>query len=299
MLATFFIGLREGLEAALVVGILIAYVNKIQRPELAKRIWGGVGLAILLSLGVGAVLTFGTYGLSFRAQEIIGGVLSIVAVGLVTWMIFWMLRTAHVLRSELESEIDRAISGSGTGLVVIGFVAVAREGIETALFLWSAVRASNDAPLAWMGAVIGLLTASTLGYLVYRGMVKINLATFFKWTGATLIVVAAGILAYGIHDLQEAAILPGPWSQAAANAPAWSLGFYGDSAWAFNLSHIISEDGFAGALLKGTIGFAPQMTWLEVIAWALYLGLTMTTFLAINRRKSLARTAAKPQPQGV
>lgn len=279
MFGTFLIGLREGLEAALVVGILIAYVRKIGRDDVVPRIWTGVGSAVVLSLGLGALLTFGTYGLTFKAQEIIGGTLSILAVGLVTWMIFWMARTARGLKRELEHQIDARLDGPGWGLVAIGFVAVAREGLETALFLWSAVRSSGDAPLAWVGAVLGLFTAVAIGWLIYRGIVRINLGTFFTWTGALLIVVAAGILAYGIHDLQEAGVLPGPWTQ-------------GASAWAFQLSDTIDPSGLPAALLKGTIGFSPDMTKLELAVWATYLAIVGSAYARVIRRPHRAARAA-------
>lgn len=274
MLGTFLIGLREGLEASLVVGILIAYVRKIGRDDVVSRIWAGVAIAVALSLGLGALLTYGTYGLTFKAQEIIGGTLSILAVALVTWMIFWMARTARGLKRELEHQVDTHLDGPGWGLVAIGFIAVAREGLETALFLWSAVNAANDGgdgQVAWVGAVLGLLTAVAIGWLIYKGIVRINLATFFTWTGALLIVVAAGILAYGVHDLQEAGVLPGPWT-------------HGESAWAFQLSGSIDPSGLPAALLKGTIGFSPDMTKLELAVWAIYLAVVGTAYWRVVRR---------------
>jgi len=274
MLGTFLIGLREGLEAALVVGILIAYVRKIGRDDVRPRIWAGVGLAVALSLGLGALLTFGTYGLTFEAQEIIGGSLSILAVGLVTWMIFWMARTARGLKSELEHQVASRLDGPGWGLVAVGCLAVAREGLETALFLWSAVNSSGDTPLAWLGAVLGLLTAVAIGWLIYRGVVRINLGTFFTWTGALLIVVAAGILAYGVHDLQEAGVLPGPWTSG--------------SGWAFRLSDTIDPSGLPAALLKGTIGFSPDMTQLEIAVWAIYLAVVGTLYWRAVRPRPVA-----------
>jgi hypothetical protein len=176
VLATFLIGLREGLEAALVVGILVAYLGRIGRRDVLPRLWIGVALAVTLAVGIGAVLTFGAYALTFEAQELIGGLLSLVAVAMVTWMIFWMQRTARTMKATLEGGIDRALATGGLwGIVLIGFVSVAREGIETTLLLWSMVQSFGDAPSALLGAVLGLLTAVLIGWLLARGAVRLDL----------------------------------------------------------------------------------------------------------------------------
>ncbi|WP_066906179.1 iron uptake transporter permease EfeU [Millisia brevis] len=284
MLGTFLIGLREGLEAALVVGILVAYLHRSGRTDVLPRLWIGVAIAILGSLALGFILTFGARTLTFQAQELIGGTLSLIAVAMVTWMIFWMLRASRGLKASLEHDVDRAVArGSGWALVAVGFLSVGREGIETTLFLWSMVQSFGNSPQALLGALLGLLTAAVLGWLIYRGMVSLNLKVFFTWTGAFLVIVAAGILAYGIHDLQEAGFLPGPFTSAAPVDPATGdvlSGFAGfPFGWAFQISHIIAPAGALAAVLKGTIGFTPEMTWLEIIGWALYLAIVGTLFV--------------------
>ena len=273
MLANFLIGLREGLEAALVVGILVAYLVKIDRRDVLPRIWAGVGLAVGVSLALGAILTFGAYGLSFEAQELIGGILSIIATAFVTWMIFWMMRAARGLSRELRAEVDSHLSGAGWGLVLVAFLSVGREGIETALFIWAAVQATGETTLPLVGAALGIAAALVLGYLIYRGVLSINLTRFFTYTGVFLIIVAGGVLAYGVHDLQEAGFLPG-------------LGNL-----AFNVSAAIPPDSWYGTLLKGVFNFSPATTWLEAIAWVLYVIPVLTIFITTVRRHS-----AKSQP---
>lgn len=274
MLANYLIGLREGLEAALIISILIAYVVAIGRRDLLPRLWMGVGLAVTLSLTVGAILTFGTYGLSFEAQEIIGGVLSILATALVTWMIFWMARSAAHLARNLRASVDSQLDGSSWGLVVVAFIAVAREGIETALFIWAAVSASGSTAVPLLGATLGIATAIALGYLIYRGIISINLSVFFSVTGVFLIVVAAGVLAYGIHDLQEAGVLPGLYNLA------------------FDVSATVPPDSWYGTVLKGVFNFSPATTWLELIVWIAYVVPVLTIFI-VTIRRSAARYRAR------
>lgn len=272
MLANFLIGLREGLEAGLVVGILVAYLNKLGRRDILPRLWLGIGIAIGISLGVGAVLTWGPYGLSFQAQEILGGALSILAVGLVTWMIFWMARHSRALKGELQSKLDAAIAGTGMGIVVVGFVSVGREGVETALFIWASVSSTGNAVLGTIGAVLGILVSVVIAYLIYRGLVRINLSRFFLWTGLFLIVVAAGVLSYGIGDLQEAGVFPG-------NGQA-----------AYSLAAVIPPSSWYGIVLAGLFNYTAEPTWARLIAWALYLAVVTPLFLRVASAK--ARPAA-------
>ncbi|AZS36435.1 Ferrous iron permease EfeU [Microbacterium lemovicicum] len=304
MLATFLIGLREGLEAALVVGILVAYLTRLGRRDVLPRMWAGIALAVVLAVGIGAVLTFGAYSLTFQAQELIGGSLSLVAVAMVTWMIFWMQKAARSLKATIEGGIDRALAqGTLWGMVLIGFVSVAREGIETTLLLWSMVQSFGDAPSALLGALLGLLAAVVLGWLLARGMLRLDLRRFFTWTGGFLVVVAAGVLAYALHDLQEAGALPGPFTDAAPRDPATGAVAVGWSGfpfgWAFDVSQTIRPGDAPAALLQATVGFMPAMTWLQVIAWALYVAIVGAFFLRNVRRgrpRRAAADAAAPAP---
>ncbi len=261
MFANYLIGLREGLEAALVVSILVAYLVKSNRRDRLGPVWLGVGGAVALSLAFGAVLTFTSNQLSFTAQEAFGGTLSIIAVAFVTWMVFWMRRTARSLSSELRGQMDAALAVGTGALTLTAFLAVGREGLETALFIWSAVQATGENSEPVIGAALGLATAVVLGYLFYRGALTINLAKFFRWTGAVLIVVAAGVLAYGIHDLQEAGILPGL------------------NSLAFDVSSTIPPGSWYGTLLRGTVNFTPATTWLQAIGWLLYIVPVFVLFL--------------------
>ena len=252
MLANALIGLREGLEASLVVSILVAYLVRTGRRDALRRVWSGVGGAVLLSLLAGALLTFTAAALSFRAQEVLGGTLSIVAVGCVTWMVFWMKRTSRTLKGELEGRVAVALNAGGAALAVVAFLAVAREGLETALFLFAAAQASGSGPQPIVGAVLGMAAAVVLAYLLYRRAVTLDLARFFLVSGCLLIVVAAGVLSYGIHDLQEAAVLPGL------------------SSLAFDVSAAVPPGSWYATLLKGTVNFTPATTWLQAVAWVAF-----------------------------
>ncbi|MEU1290411.1 iron uptake transporter permease EfeU [Kitasatospora sp. NPDC005856] len=263
MFGNYLIGLREGLEASLVVCILIAYLVKTGRKDKLAPVWLGVGSAVALSMAFGALLQFGSSQLTFEAQEALGGSLSIISVGLVTWMVFWMRRTARHLKTELHGKLDAAIAMGTTALVVTSFLAVGREGLETSLFIWTAVQATGDGWNPLIGAALGLLTSVLLGWLFYRGALKINLAKFFTWTGAMLVVVAAGVLAYGVHDLQEAGWLPGLQSVA------------------FDISSTIPKDSWYGTLLKGVFNFQPDPTVLQLVVWLLYLVPTLAVFFNV------------------
>jgi len=280
MLPTFLIGLREGLEASLVVSILVAYLVRTDRRDKLWPIWVGVGVAVALSLCVGALLTYTSARLSFEAQEAFGGIMSIVAVVFVTWMIFWMRLAARSIKGELEHGVDRALAMGTGALVVTAFLAVGREGVETALFVWSTIAYSSSGAVPFVGLVLGVGTSVVLAWLLYRRAVRINLSTFFTWTGAGLILVAGGVLAYGVHDLQEAGILPGLDSLA------------------FDVSHVIAPTSVIGTLLKGVFNFSPATTWLQAVAWVLYVVPVMILFLTPQRwRRREAEKASRHTPE--
>lgn len=264
MLANFLIGLREGLEASLVVSILIAYLVKTDRRHDTRYIWMGVGGAITLVVAVFAVVTIAFEQLPFKAQETVGGTLSILAAILVTWMIFWMRRTARKLKSSLEGELAHALELGPAAIATVAFVTVGREGLETAAIIWATINGSYT-PDPFIGAVSGILVAVLLGYLIYRGALTINLATFFNVTGALLVVVAAGVLAYGVYDLQEAGILPGL------------------NNLAFDITNVIPPDSWYGTLLKGTVNFQPNPSWLQVVAWLVYIVPVLALYIRGSR----------------
>jgi high-affinity iron transporter len=252
VLANFLIGLREGLEASLVVSILLAYLVRTDRRRDVRYIWLGIGAALALVVVVFVAVTLAFEQLPFVWQEAVGGTLSILAAGLVTWMIFWMRRTARGLKRELEGELATAVELGPLAIATVAFLTVGREGLETAAIIWATISGSYTAS-PFVGAVSGILVAVLLGYLIYRGALRINLSTFFQVTGALLIVVAAGVLAYGVHDLQEAGLLPGL------------------SNLAFDVSAVVPPDSWYGTLLKGTLNFQPDPTWLQTIAWVVYV----------------------------
>ncbi|MEP6632558.1 MAG: FTR1 family protein, partial [Lapillicoccus sp.] len=184
------IGLREGLEAALVVVILAAFLVKTDRRWALRYVWAGVAVAVALSVALGAVLTFGTQSLSFEQQELIGGGASIIAVGFVTAMVFWMRTAARTISGELKGRLDKALDIGPLAVALVGFLGVGREGLETAIFFYATTQAAgqgNTQPL--IGWAIGLGAAVLLGFGIYKGAVKINLATFFRYTGILLVVV--------------------------------------------------------------------------------------------------------------
>jgi len=227
--------------------------------------------AVALSIVAGTILAVTATTLPSQVEEALAGTLSLVAVGLVTWMILWLAQTARSLAGHLRSGVDKVYArGAAWGMFFLAFFSVGREGLETALFIWAAAGTAGQGALPLLGAVIGLAIAVTLGYLIYAGMSRLNIGAFFAWSGALLVVMAAGVLSYGIHEFQEVGWLPG------VDDPA------------FDVSAVIPADSWYGTLLRGTIGFTPNMTWLQVGAWVAYVGVIMPIFLNISRRRTVA-----------
>ncbi|MBO0806174.1 MAG: FTR1 family protein [Nocardiopsaceae bacterium] len=272
------IGLREGLEAGLVVSILLAALRKVTASDPAGSpstapVWLGVAAAVSLAGSFAAVLTFSTSALSSAAQEAVGGSLSVLAVFLVTGMVFWMRRTARTLSKQLRGEVERAARIGAGALTLTAFLAVGREGLETTLFLWTAAQASGQtiAPLA--GAAVGIAAAIGLCWLLYRRAVKLNVGVFFNRTAIALVVIAAGVLAYGLGDLQDAGLLPGQ---------AWI---------AFDLTAHVDPGSWWVSLITGVTELSPKMTVLQVTAWLAYLAVVIPSFVRAGRQPQ-----EQPQP---
>ena len=278
MLGNFLIGLREGLEAAIVVSILIAYLIKINRRDQIRSVWIGVGLALVLCIGFTAALAVTSTTLSDSAEEAFAGVVSLLAVGTVTWMIFWMKKAARALSGELRRGVDQALVTGTSALVTLAFIAVAREGLETAIFIWSTIQATGVTAGPVFGAILGLLTAVALGFLIYNQTVKLNISTFFRWTGVLLILVAAGVLMYAIHEFQELGWLPG------------------EDNIAFDVSSTIPPESWYGSVLKGAINFTPAPSVLQVVAWFAYV-IPVTVLYFLPPKQSAETSESAPQEQ--
>ena len=275
MLSTFIIALREGLEAALIVGILVAYVVRTERRHLLKPLWTGVSVAVAASLALGAVLSFTSAELTDRGEELFAGVTSFIAVGLVTWMVFWMKRTARTLRNELHGKVDSALMDGPLSLALVAFFAVAREGLETALFIYTNFKTVGAASTATLGLILGLGLAVVLGYLIYNRSVKLNLAKFFTITGVALIIVAAGVLSYGIHEFQELGWIPG------------------DESYLWDVTPWIAKESILASLLGGTVGFDTTTSFIQFILWAGYLVAVLVPYL--SQGKSQGKSPADPK----
>jgi high-affinity iron transporter len=280
MLPSFVIALREGIEAALIVSIILAYLKQLGATDRSRLVWWGTGLAVLLSAAVGTAIFAAGAEFEGKAEQVFEGLVTLAAVAVLTWMIFWMRRQSARIKSELQEKVDTALVAGGLALAGLAFFAVLREGIETALFLFAAAKGTAvegttvDASSQIIGAVLGLAVAIVLGVLLYRGGIRMNLRSFFRVTGLILIVVSAGLLAYSLHELQEAGWLPILEGHA------------------FDLSASLPDDEGVGAILRGLVGYNADPTWLEVVGWLAYLVIVGALFIKGPSRVG----GAEPRP---
>lgn len=262
---TFLITLREGLEAALIVAIVLAYLNRSDNRQHFRLVWAGVGLATVVSLGfVGIYLALGSI-LTGDAKPLYEGLTTLFAAGLLTWMIFWMRKASRTLKKEIEGKVGTALAlGSPFALVAVTFLAVIRESAEEVVMVSpSIVKAANPLMPA-VGVVLGFVLAIAVGYTFYKGAAVINLRTFFNVTGIVLIVLAAGLITYSYHELSEVLkFLP-------EGTLAWDL---------TQISPVLTPNHTVGALLKGLFAFRAAPKWPEVFVYFTYLILTMTAFV--------------------
>ncbi|MGI5157034.1 iron uptake transporter permease EfeU [Microbispora sp. CA-102843] len=278
MFASYLIGLREGLEATLVVSILVAFLVKGDRRERLPMVWAGVGAAVALSVAFGALLTFTAAHLATQQQEMFDAVTSLAATVFVTFMIFWMRTAARKMSGELREKMGAALELGATAVVVVAFLSVAREGLETALLWFAAVQGATSSASPLIGITLGLLTSVALGWGLYRSALRINLTKFFTWTGLLLVLVAAGIFKYGVHDLQESGLVPGL------------------STYAFDISGVLDPSAWYSTLLSGMFNITPQPSVLEAVAWVVYLVPVLILFLRPAAKTPASPASKSPQP---
>jgi high-affinity iron transporter len=278
MLASFLLALREGLEAALIIGIVLGALRKLQRNDLAPTVWVGVGSAIFVSFAAGIGLYAIGAELEGQAEQIFEGLTMLLAAGVLTWMIFWMNQQSHSIKSDLEQGVNRTVSATDKrGLFWLAFLAVVREGIELALFLTAATFASS-AESTVVGALLGLGTAVLLGWTLFATTVRLDLRRFFQVTGILLILFAAGLVAHGVHELVEAGLLP------ALIDPIWDI------------NTLIPETSFVGMILKTLFGYSANPTLMEMLAYFGYLIAVGIGLRTANKRAEKAEVVTT-QPQ--
>jgi high-affinity iron transporter len=269
MLPTFIIGLREGLEAAMIVGIVAAFLVRQGRRDALGQVWIGVTAAVVLCLGVGICLDVLEQSLPQQRQEALETVIGLVAVGLVTFMIFWMRRHARTLKGGLEASASEALrSGSTRALVLMAFLAVFREGLETAVFLLATFQVAANRGVAAGGAVLGIAVAVVLGYGLYRGGTRINLKRFFTVTSVVLVVVAAGLLMTAAHTAHEAG-----WVNFAQTEVA-------------DLSWLVQPGTPWSSIVTGVLGIQPQPAAIEATVWVVYLAVMLAVVLRQPKARS-------------
>jgi len=274
MAASFLLALREGLEAALIVGLTIGVLTKMERREQTPVVWAGVGVATAVSFIVALVLNRTGAALSGRAEQIFEGVTMFLASGVLTWMIFWMARQGRQVQADLQANVKTALAHGGHwGLFAIAFFAVVREGIETALFLTAAALTSS-AQQALLGGLAGLAAAAVLGWLLFATAVRLNVRRFFQTTSVLLILFAAGLMAHGIHEFNEAGVIP------AVIEHIW------------NINPILNENSAVGVTLKTLFGYNGNPSLTEILGYVGYYAAIFLGLRQADRRSVIAREPA-------
>lgn len=275
MASSLLITLREGLEAALIVGIIVAYLAKTGNRDKFGMVWLGTGLAVMMSTIVGAGIFFSAGELAGRSEAMFEGTAMLTAAGVLTYMIFWMRRQAINIHAHLQAQVSTALqTGSLGALAFLAFVAVGREGVETALFMFAAARTATPMT-ATAGGMLGLLAASVLGYLLYRGTYRLNLRAFFNVTSILLLLFAAGLLAHGTHEFHQASVIP----------PII------EHVWDTN--SVLHEASTLGSLLKAVFGYNGNPSLVEVLVYAAYLAVVGWAYFRPPTAKELAPQRAK------
>ncbi len=274
MLVPFLIMLREGIEAALIVGIVASYLGQTGRQRWLPAVWAGVVLAVAICLGLGLALNASAAEFPQKQQELFEGVVALIAAAILTSMVFWMRKAARSMKQQLHGRIDTALraGGGGFGLVCMVFLAVGREGLESVFFLLATFQ-QDVGPAAPIGALLGLACAAAVGFGIYYGGVRLDLRRFFRWTGVFIIFVAAGLLASALRAFHEA----GLWN--------------GLQETAFNLSHALPVDSPVGTILAGLLGYSDAPSVGEVIAYCAYLLPVLLLFFGVRTRAAAAHPA--------
>jgi high-affinity iron transporter len=275
--SAFLIMLREGLEGALIVAILLAYLKRLDQRRQFVAVWVGTLAGLAVALVAGTIVFAALGRLHGRAEAITEGVIAFSAAGVLTWMIFWMSRQARFIKGALHAKVDAALAtGSATGLASIAFVAITREGLESALFMLGTTVGARSHVQEFIGGLIGVAGAAIIGYLVYRGSHLVNLRWFFRVTGALIILFAAGLLATGVHEFQDGGLLP------SLHEHIWNLS---------NIALLNPDRSSLGGLLKGLLGWSPAPSIEMALVYLLFLIPIGTVFLLQTRKVPAARIA--------
>jgi high-affinity iron transporter len=279
-------GLREGVEAALIVAIICSYLARTGNARQFGKIWLGVGVAVAVSFVLGAAVYLTVGGLEEPYEQIFEGLTLLVAAGVVTWMLFWMRRQASSVKGDLQRAVDRTLTeGTAWGLAVLAFTAVIREGLETALFLVGQATAAagtsgqQGALAVLVGALVGLGIAVVLGYGFYRGSQALNLPTFFRWTGVLLIFIAAGLLSRAVHEFVEIGWI------SVGTSPAFDIGA------------VLPHDQGIGLFLGAIFGYTSSPEWITLITWVTYVVVVLALYLRPVKSGAADPRPAEPHPE--